>query len=97
MKCNLSECRYNSNSICTNLIKRKECVRVSKAVLCDTFQQKSCRDCEYCVIDKYYDTSGCHIEGLDKLTCRLLEDNKLTIPDGFECHRLKIKIANQSG
>ena len=31
--CNLTTCRYNSGGKCTNEEKRKECVRVSKAVL----------------------------------------------------------------
>lgn len=33
-KCNFSTCRYNENGICKNNEKRKECVNVSKAVLC---------------------------------------------------------------
>ena len=32
-KCNLTTCRYNADGKCTNEEKRKECVRVSKAVL----------------------------------------------------------------
>lgn len=32
--CHLVSCRYNKNSQCTNEDKRKECVDVSKAVLC---------------------------------------------------------------
>ena len=32
-KCNLNSCRYNADRKCTNEEKRKECVRVSKAVL----------------------------------------------------------------
>ena len=32
--CNLITCRYNADGKCTNEEKRKECVRVSKAVLC---------------------------------------------------------------
>ena len=32
-KCNLTSCRYNTDGKCTNEEKRKECVRVSKAVL----------------------------------------------------------------
>ena len=32
-KCNLASCRYNAHGKCTNEEKRKECVRVSKAVL----------------------------------------------------------------
>ena len=31
--CNLTNCRYNADGKCTNDEKRKECVRVSKAVL----------------------------------------------------------------
>ena len=31
--CNLTTCRYNADKKCTNEEKRKECVRVSKAVL----------------------------------------------------------------
>ena len=31
--CNLTTCRYNKDGKCTNEEKRKECVRVSKAVL----------------------------------------------------------------
>ena len=32
--CKLDTCRYNENSKCTNEEKRKECVEVSKKVLC---------------------------------------------------------------
>ena len=32
--CNLINCRYNADGKCTNEEKRKECVRVSKLVLC---------------------------------------------------------------
>lgn len=32
--CNLASCRYNENGKCTNEEKRKECVDVSKLVLC---------------------------------------------------------------
>ena len=32
-KCNLTSCRYNADGKCTNEEERKECVRVSKAVL----------------------------------------------------------------
>lgn len=32
--CNLATCRYNQSSTCTNEEKRKECVEVSKRVLC---------------------------------------------------------------
>ena len=39
--CNLATCRYNADGKCTNEEKRKECVRVSKAVLCvDDFYAK---------------------------------------------------------
>ena len=31
--CNLNTCRYNADGKCTNEEKRKECIRVSKAVL----------------------------------------------------------------
>lgn len=31
--CNLTTCRYNADGKCTNEEKRKECVKVSKAVL----------------------------------------------------------------
>lgn len=31
--CNLTTCRYNKDGKCTNEEKRKECVKVSKAVL----------------------------------------------------------------
>ena len=31
--CNLTTCSYNKDGKCTNEEKRKECVRVSKAVL----------------------------------------------------------------
>lgn len=33
--CNLTTCRYNENSKCTNEEKRKECVEVSRKVLCE--------------------------------------------------------------
>lgn len=32
--CHLANCRYNNGSQCTNEDKRKECVDVSKLVLC---------------------------------------------------------------
>lgn len=32
--CNLTTCRYNQTSTCTNEEKRKECVEVSEKVLC---------------------------------------------------------------
>ena len=32
--CNLTTCRYNENGKCTNEEKRKECVEVSRKVLC---------------------------------------------------------------
>lgn len=33
-KCNLGSCRYNADGKCTNEEKRKECVEVSRKVLC---------------------------------------------------------------
>ncbi len=33
--CNLTNCRYNENGKCTNEEKRKECVEVSRRVLCE--------------------------------------------------------------
>lgn len=33
-KCNLTFCRYNADSKCTNDEKRKECIEVSEKVLC---------------------------------------------------------------
>lgn len=33
-QCNLTTCRYNQSGACTNEEKRKECVEVSKKVLC---------------------------------------------------------------
>lgn len=39
--CNLTTCRYNADGKCTNEEKRKECIRVSKSVLCvDDFYAK---------------------------------------------------------
>ena len=32
--CNLTTCRYNADEKCTNAEKRKECVEVSRKVLC---------------------------------------------------------------
>lgn len=32
--CSLTTCRYNQSGTCTNEEKRKECVEVSKSVLC---------------------------------------------------------------
>ncbi len=32
--CNLTTCRYNKDGKCTNEEKRKECVDVSRKVLC---------------------------------------------------------------
>lgn len=32
--CNLTTCHYNQSGTCTNEDKRKECVEVSKKVLC---------------------------------------------------------------
>ena len=34
-KCNLTSCRYNADGKCTNEEKRKECVEVSRKVLCE--------------------------------------------------------------
>ena len=33
-KCNLTSCRYNADGKCTNEEDRKECVEVSRKVLC---------------------------------------------------------------
>ena len=33
-KCNLTSCRYNADGKCTNDEKRKECIEVSRKVLC---------------------------------------------------------------
>lgn len=33
--CNLTTCRYNKDGKCTNKEKRKECVEVSRKVLCE--------------------------------------------------------------
>ena len=33
--CNLTTCRYNKDGKCTNEEKRKECVEVSRKVLCE--------------------------------------------------------------
>ena len=33
--CNLTTCRYNTDGKCTNEEKRKECVEVSRKVLCE--------------------------------------------------------------
>ena len=33
--CNLTTCRYNENGKCANEEKRKECVEVSREVLCE--------------------------------------------------------------
>ena len=38
--CNLTTCRYNENGKCTNEEKRKECVEVSKLVLCLESEEK---------------------------------------------------------
>ena len=38
--CNLTTCRYNADRKCANEEKRKECVRVSKAVLCITDKEE---------------------------------------------------------
>ena len=40
--CNLTTCRYNENGKCTNEEKRKECVEVSKLVLCLESEGKLC-------------------------------------------------------
>lgn len=32
--CNLTTCRYNQDGQCTNEDKRKECIEVSRKVLC---------------------------------------------------------------
>ena len=38
--CNLTTCRYNKDGKCTNEEKRKECVEVSRKVLCiDVFEK----------------------------------------------------------
>lgn len=34
MSCNLGTCRYNESRTCTNKDKRKECIEVSRRVLC---------------------------------------------------------------
>lgn len=42
--CSLTTCRYNKDRKCTNEEKRKECVKVSSAVLCldcDSKQKKN--------------------------------------------------------
>ena len=33
--CNLTTCRYNADGKCTNEEKRKECIEVSRKVLCE--------------------------------------------------------------
>lgn len=37
--CNLTTCRYNNNGKCANEEKQKECVTVSKLVLCIEVQE----------------------------------------------------------
>lgn len=37
--CNLASCRYNQSGQCTSEEKRKECVEVSKLVLCIEVQE----------------------------------------------------------
>lgn len=45
--CNLTTCRYNKNGKCTNEEKRKECVDVSRKVLClYSGINNWCGDCE---------------------------------------------------
>ena len=39
--CNLTTCRYNKDGKCTNEENRKECIRVSKAVLCNDDNDKN--------------------------------------------------------
>lgn len=39
-KCNLTSCRYNTDGKCTNDEKRKECVEVSRKVLCINEENK---------------------------------------------------------
>lgn len=39
-KCNLTFCRYNTDGKCTNDEKRKECVEVSRKVLCINEENK---------------------------------------------------------
>ena len=47
--CNLITCRYNADGKCTNEEKRKECVRVSKAVLMiDDFDDIKVPDNQLC-------------------------------------------------
>ena len=41
-KCNLTSCRYNADGKCTNEEKRKECVEVSKLVLCLESEEMLC-------------------------------------------------------
>ena len=38
--CNLTTCRYNAYGKCTNDEKRKECVEVSRKVLCINEENK---------------------------------------------------------
>lgn len=39
-KCNLTFCRYNTDKECTNDEERKECVKVSRKVLCINEENK---------------------------------------------------------
>lgn len=38
--CNFTTCRYNADGKCTNEGKRKECVKVSRKVLCINEENK---------------------------------------------------------
>lgn len=40
--CNLTTCRHNADGKCTNEEERKECVRVSKLVLCLESEEMLC-------------------------------------------------------
>lgn len=42
--CNLTTCRYNANGKCEKEEKRKECVEVSKYVLCMDEEKKETQD-----------------------------------------------------
>lgn len=39
--CNLTSCRYNKDGKCENEEKRKECVAVSKLILCEPTERKN--------------------------------------------------------
>lgn len=41
--CNLASCRYNKNGKCENAEKRRECVEVSKLVLCIDDLEDDCK------------------------------------------------------